>query len=85
MNRLLPESNTSPKRHRDTTIYSDQDKRISFNDKNNEATYMDSMANSISSDLSQFLFQAYKNVSNLGLGNNLNSIRYFSYDDKTQM
>lgn len=82
VNRLLPESNTSPKRHRDTTIYSDQDKRISFNDKNNEATYMDSMANSISSDLSQFLFQAYKNVSNLGLGNNLNSIRYFSYDDK---
>ncbi|MCL0312471.1 two-component system activity regulator YycH [Apilactobacillus sp. TMW 2.2459] len=82
VNRLLPGSNTPPKRHHNTTIYNDQDRRIAFNEKNHEAVYLDSMSSPASSDLSQFLVQSYKNISNLGLGNNLNSIRYFNYNDK---
>ncbi|UQS84635.1 two-component system activity regulator YycH [Apilactobacillus apisilvae] len=84
VNRLLSDSqNFSTRRHRNSIVYGNQSsKQLTFNN-NGDASYFDSHSNSISTNFTQFLTDAYKNVAKMNSADNLSNLRYFAYDNKS--
>lgn len=84
--RLLSDTqDISVKRHRNSTVYNDENSRqISFNN-DGEVNYYDSHPGAISTNMTQFLSNSYKNISNIMTSESLANIRYFDYSNKNSM
>ncbi|MGQ2283190.1 YycH family regulatory protein [Apilactobacillus kunkeei] len=81
--RLLSDSqDISVKRHRNSTVYNDENSRqLSFSN-DGEVNYYDSHPGNISTNKTQFLTDSYQNISQLLVSDTLANIRFFNYDSK---
>lgn len=82
--RLLSDSqDVTVKRHRDSTVYNDENSRQITFSNDGEVNYYDSHPGVISTNMTQFLTDSYNNISQISINDNLANIRFFDYNSKS--